>query len=440
MRTSYRIILFIAAIILTIAFVLAWQQNLTDQADTVEIGALPTLELDDPAAAVEISKVGQPTISHTKEPVKLSGDDPPAAATKPLFEATRISVPTSTPAPAPTKTQNPSAPPSPSPSSADPTDIVMAAVLPDGIDRTCPNPAPGKPDYKHYYLSGEPWPKPVDNPKEHFWLAKPLPGGGRLLYTDWLPYGYDAGGRYLLHNGVDVADPLGTPLLAAADGQVVVAGPDSQALYGWRCDWYGNLVVVKIDQQWRGNPVYLLYGHVLNIEVAVGQRVRSGEQLAEVGFGGAAGNPHLHFEVRVGANEFGSTRNPFLWLRPPDTRGLIVGRLIDPQGRPWQGAAVTAVDRSEDTENKTTWTYLGDPQNIIKPDEEFAENFVIPDLRPGSYELYVKLQGTTYQVTIEVQGGRMVRAEIITEPFKTPTPGPTAAPEKPTSETATPQG
>jgi murein DD-endopeptidase MepM/ murein hydrolase activator NlpD len=284
----------------------------------------------------------------------------------------------------------------------------------------------------------------VDNPQEHFWLSKPLPGGGRMLYTDWLPYGYDAGGRYLLHNGVDVADPMGTALLAAADGQVIVAGPDANLLYGWRCDWYGNLVVIELDQRWGDKPVYILYGHVLNISVEAGQHVNLGEQLAEVGIGGAAGNPHLHFEVRLGTNEFQSTRNPFLWLQPPDTRGIIVGRLIDPQGRPWQGVAITAVGRSEGAENRTSWTYLGDPQGLIKPDEEFAENFVIPDLRPGMYELYVELQEQIYQVPVEIHGGQMVRAEIITEPYKTPTPEtptqPAESPPESMLETSTPQG
>jgi hypothetical protein len=100
----------------------------------------------------------------------------------------------------------------------------------------------------------------------------------------------------------------------------------------------------------------------------------------------------------------------------------VIGRLVDPLGRPWQGVTITAIGRSEGTENVTTWSYLDDPQHLIKPDEEYAENFVIPDLRPGSYELYVELQGQQYQVPIEIAGGQSTRVEITTEPYKTPTP------------------
>ncbi|HUS94952.1 MAG TPA: peptidoglycan DD-metalloendopeptidase family protein [Patescibacteria group bacterium] len=295
-----------------------------------------------------------------------------------------------------------------------------AIALADPIERTCPEPPPVKPDYNHYYLSGAEWPVPEIPAEEHFWLSKPLPGGGRFLYTDWLPYGFDAGGRYLLHTGVDSAEPEGTPVLAAASGTVIVAGEDKEKLYGWRCDWYGHLVVIELADRWRNQPVYVLYGHVLNISVEPGQHISQGEQVAEVGFGGAATLPHLHMEVRVGSNEFGSTRNPFLWLTPPPTRGLIVGRLVDPEGRPWQGVTVAAVGRSEDTETYRSWTYLDDPQHLIRPDEEYAENFVIADILPGEYELYIEIQDEVYQVPISVRGGELAGVEIVTLPLKTP--------------------
>jgi murein DD-endopeptidase MepM/ murein hydrolase activator NlpD len=344
--------------------------------------------------------------------IPISTVEPATPTTKPTIATIRPTETVATPEPAITPTK----------SLTTAVNTVSPIVGSDGMDRTCPDPAPQKPDYRHYLLSGQTWPQPVENPGGHFWLSKPLPGGGRLLYTDWFPYGYDAGGRYLIHNGIDVAEPLATPLLSAADGTVVVAGSDENLLYGWRCDWYGNLVAIELDEQWLGQPVYLVYGHVLNILVEVGQQVVRGQQIAEVGVGGAARFPHMHFEVRVGTNEFSSTRNPFLWLELPVSRGLVIGRLVDPLGRPWQGVSITAVGRSEGTENITTWSYLDDPQHLINPDELFAENFVIPDLRPGSYELYIELQGQQYLAPIEVFGGQSTRVEIITEPYKTPIP------------------
>jgi hypothetical protein len=102
----------------------------------------------------------------------------------------------------------------------------------------------------------------------------------------------------------------------------------------------------------------------------------------------------------------------------------IAGRLVDPDGRPWQGVAVNALGRSEETEDRTTWTYLDDALHTISPDEQWAENFLFGDLKPGEYELYIRLQGSVYSELVEVNGGQISFVEIVTEPFKTPTPTP----------------
>lgn len=259
----------------------------------------------------------------------------------------------------------------------------------------------------------------------HFWLTKPLPGGGRTLLNTNYPYGFDALGAYLLHNGIDVAETLGTPLLAVDDGTVIVAQSDENELFGWRCDWYGELVVIELDRQWMGQPIFALYGHVLNINVEVGDSVSRGDQIAEIGFGGAARAPHLHFELRVGTNEFGSTRNPMLWLEIPQTRGLVAGRLVDPLGRPWQGVLINAIaEDDEEGQDMTTWTYLDDPLHIVNPDEQLAENFVFSDIRPGTYDLIIFLQNTEYRTTIDVVGGQLTTVEIVTNPLSTVTPTP----------------
>jgi murein DD-endopeptidase MepM/ murein hydrolase activator NlpD len=295
------------------------------------------------------------------------------------------------------------------------------------IDRTCPNPGPSKPAYDRYFLSPQPWPQPnLDIAAAHFWLSMPVPDEERYLTNQAYPYGSDAGGRYLLHNGVDGTQTLGTPVLAVADGTMVTAQADTNELYGWRCDWYGQVVVLEIDQQWQGQPVYVLYGHIQNIQVEAGQRVVAGDQVAEIGSGGVALVAHLHLEVRVGTNEFGATRNPILWLKPGEMRGVIVGRLVDPDGRPWQGVALGLLGGSEEVENRNTWSYLGDPQNLMNPDEGWAENFLFSDVRPGEYQIYTKLQDVEYRAPVTVRAGEVSTVEIITEPFKTPTITPIA--------------
>jgi murein DD-endopeptidase MepM/ murein hydrolase activator NlpD len=359
-----------------------------------------------PSAVTEA--VSMETAVPTVVPTAVPTAALPATATA---VATQTSVPTATPNP----TNTPTDAPTPTP---------FSTYTPEP-NRNCPNPAPLKPDYGRYFLSPQAWPVPNEaNASSHFWLSKPLPGGGRLLINQTYPYGYDGNGRYLLHNGIDSAEALGTPLLAVADGTIIVAQADDHELFGWRCAWYGRLIILELDETWQGQQIYALYGHVLEISVEVGQRVQRGEQIAEVGFGGAASVPHLHFELRIGSNSFDETRNPMLWIDPGETRGVIAGRLVDPQGRPWQGVTLTLIGRGGNPDLTNTWSYLDDPRHMINPDEFLAENFVFADVPPGDYEIYTKLQGVEYRLPISVIGGALTRIELVTEPFKTPTPVP----------------
>ncbi|MFZ0546377.1 MAG: peptidoglycan DD-metalloendopeptidase family protein [Candidatus Promineifilaceae bacterium] len=419
MKRSIQIVLIASILVLLVPVTwLAWENRpIRSSGEGEAAAAVPTIASHSQSKTVEVEAVVAETAvlplpPDTYTPVPTAG--PPAT---PTAVPTSTPRPTETPTTLPTMTLTPSPPPSLTPD-----------VIADGIDRTCPDPAPLKPDYNHYFLPAQSWPSPIGEEDQHFWLSHPFAGGSRLLYTDWFPYGYDVNGRYLLHNGVDISEPLGTPVLAMAAGTVVVASDDYSRLYGWRCDWYGHLVVIELDQKWLDQPVYIVYGHVLNLTVSAGQQVNPGDQVAEVGVGGAATVAHLHIEVRVGTNDFGSTRNPLLWVNPPTSRGLVAGRVVDPEGRPWQGVAVNAIGQGDGSESYTTWTYLGDPQNLINPDEVLAENFVIGDMAPGKYLIVVLLQGVEYHAEVEVRGGELSTVEIVTEPFKPATPEPESTP------------
>ncbi|MBK7180883.1 MAG: peptidoglycan DD-metalloendopeptidase family protein [Chloroflexi bacterium] len=369
---------------------------------------LPTLAA---LAASPTATADLPTHTATAvPPTQAATAVPPTEAATAVPSATPTAKPTAAPTTKPTRA--PTFTPTP-------TRAALAADLPQ-----CPAEAPLKPEYERNTLGAYIWPAPdLALSSAHFWLAKPLPGGGRFLVNDTFPYGWDGNGRYLLHNGVDSAEAMGTAVLAAADGLVVYAGPDAEAWFGWRCDWYGHLVIIRHDMTWQGQPVYSLYGHVLGITVETGQRVVQGEQVAEIGVGGAATSPHLHFEVRIGDNAFGATRNPMLWVGPGETRGVLAGRLVDPDGRPWQGVTVTLVDgRDGQTQFLNTWTYLDDPDHLINPDEGYAENFVFFDLLPGVYTLYVKVQDIEYRQAITITAGELSQAEIITGPRLSETP------------------
>ena len=109
------------------------------------------------------------------------------------------------------------------------------------------------------------------------------------------PFGM-RGGR--LHAGVDIAGPIGTPVVAAKDGIVVTAGI--------RLSGYGQM----IDIQHADNAL-TRYAHASKIFVRVGQRVRQGEVIMLRGCSGHCTGPHLHFEVRIG----GTPVNPMRFIR-----------------------------------------------------------------------------------------------------------------------------
>ena len=88
------------------------------------------------------------------------------------------------------------------------------------------------------------------------------------------------------HTGVDIAAPLGTPVMAAADGLVVAVGHASSG--------YGNFVVIN-----HGAGVETLYGHLLQANVRAGDRVVRGEVIGLEGSTGFSTGPHVHFEVRL---------------------------------------------------------------------------------------------------------------------------------------------
>jgi hypothetical protein len=98
------------------------------------------------------------------------------------------------------------------------------------------------------------------------------------------------------HPGLDLAAPLGAPIVAAADGVVTSAGPASG---------FGNAIVLAHD---RG--VQTVYGHMRYWFVRPGQRVRAGQLIALVGTEGRSTGPHLHFEVHLA----GKLTDPAAWL------------------------------------------------------------------------------------------------------------------------------
>lgn len=88
-----------------------------------------------------------------------------------------------------------------------------------------------------------------------------------------------------MHQGIDIAGPVGTPIVAAAAGTVIFAG--------WNSGGYGNLVKI-----WHDNGSVTYYAHNSRILVRENQRVEQGQLIAEMGSTGFSTGPHVHFEIR----------------------------------------------------------------------------------------------------------------------------------------------
>ncbi|RDH75025.1 M23 family peptidase [Mycolicibacterium moriokaense] len=115
-------------------------------------------------------------------------------------------------------------------------------------------------------------------------------------------FGYRWG---VLHAGIDIANSIGTPIVAAADGVVIDAGPTAG---------YGAWVKIR-----HADGTVTLYGHVNTWTVNIGQRVWAGDQIATIGNRGNSTGPHLHFSVLQNGTQY---IDPVPWLAK---RGLSPG-------------------------------------------------------------------------------------------------------------------
>ena len=117
--------------------------------------------------------------------------------------------------------------------------------------------------------------------------ATPAPSGGPWVLPTagpcLSPYGPRNG---VLHAGIDISPPQGTPIVALTDLKIISAAGKS--------DGYGNSVVARATD---GTNYMFRFGHMLNIAVSPGQTVSKGTPLGTVGSTGDSTGPHLHFEI-----------------------------------------------------------------------------------------------------------------------------------------------
>ena len=91
------------------------------------------------------------------------------------------------------------------------------------------------------------------------------------------------------HNGIDMAAPIGTPLLAPANGTIIGTGDTDKTCKGAS---YGKWILLRHD-----NGLSTIYGHLSLVKAKEGERVSSGEVIGYTGKTGYSTGPHLHFSV-----------------------------------------------------------------------------------------------------------------------------------------------
>jgi murein DD-endopeptidase MepM/ murein hydrolase activator NlpD len=99
-----------------------------------------------------------------------------------------------------------------------------------------------------------------------------------------------------MHEGIDLAGPIGTPVYSTAEGTVIFAGWSSG---------YGRLIKIQHE-----NGIETRFGHLNAIRVEVGQRVSRGDRIGDMGNSGRSTGPHLHYEIRVN----GEPLDPMIYI------------------------------------------------------------------------------------------------------------------------------
>jgi murein DD-endopeptidase MepM/ murein hydrolase activator NlpD len=238
--------------------------------------------------------------------------------------------------------------------------------------------------------------------QDHFFFTRPV----KADEVNWPAPEYRYGNVEFLvgipHTGVDIVAPEGTDVIATGPGLVVWAGYG--LYYGFEDpeDPYGIAVAIRHDFGYKGEPLYTVYAHMSEVKVARGERVQLGDIIGLVGDTGQTTGAHLHYEVRLGGNDYYHSVNPELWMAPPQGWGVLVGRLMSSVSilLKSQEMRVTSIETNE---NWYVQTYGA--LELINRDSNYRENFVLSGLPAGTYEIFIPYQGYEFRLAVRIYPG-----------------------------------
>jgi hypothetical protein len=232
----------------------------------------------------------------------------------------------------------------------------------------------------------------------HFVFQQPILPPANDSVEQTYRFASTAAGTRDPHHGVEFNNGTGTPVYAAADGEVIFAGPDTKAVYSPWTNFYGNVIVIR-----HADGLFTLYAHLSVIDVQAGQAVMVGEKIGEVGKTGGAIGSHLHFEVRHGdVEDYFSALNPELWLIPKTDEGVLAISVVDAQGK-FQRADLTI-----QTDGRTYFIKTYEAKYL-----SMNENAVLGGLLPGRYRIALLYGGKIYERWVEVQSGKLTQVVIV---------------------------
>jgi hypothetical protein len=232
----------------------------------------------------------------------------------------------------------------------------------------------------------------------HFVFQRPIHTPGNDSVERTYPFASTDEGRREPHHGVEFINGTGTPVFAAADGTILFAGPDKEAVHSPWKNFYGNVIVIR-----HADNLFTLYAHLSLIGVQAGAQVKAGEKIGEVGKTGGAIGSHLHFEVRRGdVKDYFSTLNPELWLIPQKGEGVLAISVVNAQGK-FHHADITI--------------QINDKSYFIKTyEEEFPsmeENAALGELTPGRYRITFYSGGQFYERWVEIQSAKLTQVVFV---------------------------
>ncbi len=245
--------------------------------------------------------------------------------------------------------------------------------------------------------------------RDHYWFMRPVDSNANNRGLFYYPYGSDGpDNEWRIHSGLDMPNPIGETVRAAGSGFVTWAGSGFQ-----QTSSYGIVVRIEHDFGYDGQRLYSLYAHLASVLVVPGQYVQAGDPIGLVGNTGNVTGPHVHFEIRLDRDEYGSTVNPALWMVPYVGTGIIAGRVTDQNGDWVLDADVTVRDWARGLITDTTTTYIFRGTTVdMNSDPVWNENFVVADVPVGRYEVITTIYGNRVSQIVDVVEGTTSFVEL----------------------------